>query len=75
MSYVTRVYSFAAVSIFMTFMILVILNTRVVFYSWSLISKGKNTKIQTYNRSNLGRFQNAPGESWTILLAKRYLQK
>ena len=68
MSYVTRVYSFAAVSIFMTFMILVILNTRVVFYSWSLISKEKNTKIQTYNPSNLGRFQNAPGESWTILL-------
>ena len=40
-----------------------------------VISKEKNTKIQTYSSFNLGSFQNASGETWTISLLSRFLRK
>lgn len=40
-----------------------------------VISKEKDAKIQTYNRSNLGRFQNDPVEICSISLFARFLQK
>ena len=40
-----------------------------------VISKEKNAKIQTYSSFNLGSFQNAPDETWTISLLSRFLKK